>query len=252
MSIVDKNCATIEFYTPPRLVEPVRAYARSLGYDGIELDPAAPEHNPTGAKRHFTAADDGLRRSWNTEARSPRGTFVFVNPPYGTALRTWVPYIRRQAEENCVVALLPGQRFEQPYWQRNLFDPTATRAICAVKGRVSFLGRLCARCGLWEGGRIHTGEEDTGARLGQSKKLRRGVAPAERKGAPGLCNFEWSGRTSPCVGNPYGSFYYFIGGGHQAHKVRQHFCAVGMVFGLAWVEQWEDFPLLAGQEADGG
>lgn len=137
-NMVDKGCASVDFWTPERILVPVRLYFRRLGSEfGIELDPATAPSNPTGAVHFFTPETDGLSRSW---AIAPGGrTHVFVNPPYGAALYLWVPKIAREAEAgHNIVALLPGQRFDQAYWQEHLFTPRLT-AICFVVGRIPFI-----------------------------------------------------------------------------------------------------------------
>ncbi len=131
---VDKGCRSIEFWTPPLILEPVRAYFTALGNKGIEVDPATDASNPTGAGAYITADQDGLTRNWH----APGGS-CFVNPPYGTAIRAWVAKIGEEAARGVrIVALLPGQRFEQGYWQRNLFTGDLT-ALVAVRKRIAFL-----------------------------------------------------------------------------------------------------------------
>ncbi len=127
-NLVDKACKSIEFYTPERILERVRAYFGGQ----IDLDPATADSNPTKARRFFTAKDDGLSHDWS-------GYNAFVNPPYGREIRKWVAKIGEEAA--CavpLVALLPGQRFEQAYWQTNLFRPELS-ALVAVRSRVSFI-----------------------------------------------------------------------------------------------------------------
>lgn len=135
-NLVDKTCASIDFFTPERILERVRHYFGLLGGDGIDLDPATTEANPTKAARFFTKADDGLAQMWGGALRP---VHIFVNPPYGKDIRGWVAKIGTEADlGHRVVALLPGQRFEQAYWQRSLFRPELT-ALVAVRSRVSFL-----------------------------------------------------------------------------------------------------------------
>lgn len=130
----DKGCRSIDWWTPPLVLEPVRAYFRALGHNGIELDPATDASNPTRACVFFTAERDGLSVVWGHERTS-----VFVNPPYGKAIRAWVAKIGSEAARGLrIVALLPGQRFEQGYWQRNLFTEHLT-ALVAVRKRIAFL-----------------------------------------------------------------------------------------------------------------
>lgn len=196
LAMVDKGCISIDFYTPRYVLDVVERYAREIRFQGIELDPATAPHNPVGARRIFTPADDGLAQDWNTEGR-PAGTFVFVNPPYGTALRIWVEKIAAEARRNTIVALLPGQRFEQRYWQRCLFDDSLLQGVVAVAGRINFEGP------------------------GRQKQTGRG-------------------------GNPYGSFLYLLGRGHDRSVARRIFRELGLVIGISWTEQFEpSLPLLS-------
>ena len=126
---------------------------------------------------------------------------MFCNPPYGSAIRAWVPKIRAEAEAGAtIVALLPGQRFEQPYWQVNLFDPTITRAIVAIKGRLQFIA------------------------------------------ANGV----------PADGNPYGSFLYLLGPGHDQAAALETFRDLGLVFTLGKVAQYAPALPLFGRKPAAG
>lgn len=124
---VDKTCRHTEWQTPERILRPVRRYGRGIG-----LDPATAPNNPTGARSFYTKDDDGLALPWGGHG------LVFVNPPYGRELRRWVAKIHTEAVLGAeIVALLPGQRFEQAYWQTNLFIEQLT-ALVAVRGRLDF------------------------------------------------------------------------------------------------------------------
>jgi hypothetical protein len=74
---------------------------------------------------------------------------VFVKPPYGRALRLWVPKCRREAERGnaeLVVALLPA-RTDCGWWHehvglalasRRVALPRPAAAVLFLKGRVRF------------------------------------------------------------------------------------------------------------------
>ena len=160
---VDKGCASIDFWTPEKVLGPVRAYFADLGYPhGIELDPANDATNPTQAREFFTKDDDGLACPWG-KTLFPR--HIFVNPPYGTAIWAWVGKIHEEAGRgHRIVTLLPGQRFEQRRWQQALFTPRLT-AFVAITSRLNFRrpggdriasggnpygSFLCCYNGLWE------------------------------------------------------------------------------------------------------
>lgn len=75
------------------------------------VDAAAAPHNAK-LPRFWSIEDDGLRQSW-------AGERVWCNPPYSSI---W-PWIRKAwAEVACplVVMLLPANRTEQQWWQRDV------------------------------------------------------------------------------------------------------------------------------------
>ena len=98
-----------KIYTvPPRILSPVREYFR----DKISYDPF-------------------LEEEWCD------GTFL--NPPHGCEIKPWVTKLHDEAAWlHEIIALLPGQRFEQLYWQRDVFNQYLT-AFCMVRKRVAFL-----------------------------------------------------------------------------------------------------------------
>lgn len=81
------------------------------------------------AKVHLTDADDGLSLSWNG--------VVFVNPPYGRTLATWIAKARREVEEGrakTVVALLPA-RPDTAYWHDHVVGKAT---VYFLRGRLRF------------------------------------------------------------------------------------------------------------------
>jgi hypothetical protein len=133
--LVDKNCASVEHYTPKAVVDAVHDYFRLRGHKkGIVLDPCTSADNPTGAQSFFTEADDGLSRAWRT------GTFV--NPPYGKQCRAAAAKIIAEAllgKE--IVALVPCSRSEQAYWQE-LWACGRITCDVQVRKRLHFMQRI--------------------------------------------------------------------------------------------------------------
>lgn len=119
------TCLSIDWWTPPRLVAAVQRYAP------IALDPATAKSNPTGARQWIAPPGDGLTVDWAGTAGAVDGWsgLVFVNPPYGKALRPWLAKIH-------MVALLPCARFEQGYLHELLEQ---AQAVCWVRKRVAFI-----------------------------------------------------------------------------------------------------------------
>lgn len=75
--------ATDEWFTPPEIVQ-------ACGH--FELDPCTSQTRPWDtASRHFTPEDDGLSLPWNAD--DGRKLRVWMNPPYGTGLATWMKKI---------------------------------------------------------------------------------------------------------------------------------------------------------------
>ena len=125
-----------QYFTPPRVLNPVRAYFHSVcGSSKIALDPATDPSNPTEAEDFADGIRrDGLKMLWRT-SRS-----VFLNPPFGPEIWDWIEKISDEAENGChLVALLPGQRLEQERWQDWAMNRSLS-AACFVKKRVAFIG----------------------------------------------------------------------------------------------------------------
>lgn len=126
---VDKQCESVEWYTPESILETVRNY-----FGGpIPLDPASPEHNPTRATVHYTVTDDGLTQDW-------AGGGVFLNPPYGEVMKAWMAKLYAESLlDTPVLALLPcGARFSTGYWQDYVLSERLN-AVCFLRGRVAFV-----------------------------------------------------------------------------------------------------------------
>lgn len=140
-TLTDKTCKDTVWITPPHIIGAVKDYFGGC----IDLDPATEANNPTGAAQIITADRDGLSFDWRKFARAGRQSArVFVNPPYGKELRDWCAKIHHMSAAGSgswgaeIIALLPGQRFEQAYWQRHVFSHRLA-AFCMVRSRLSFL-----------------------------------------------------------------------------------------------------------------
>ncbi len=94
------------------------------------LDAAAEEWNHKCA-RYFTPADDGLAQDWGQD-------IVFLNPPYGAALGTWLAKARDAAVAGAtVIVLLPS--ITDADWWHDIVMPSA--AIHFFRGRVCWVNR---------------------------------------------------------------------------------------------------------------
>jgi DNA-binding CsgD family transcriptional regulator len=115
---------TAEWYTPREVVE---AAVAALG--AIDLDPCAEPAKGIPAARHFTQAEDGLKRHWLGR--------VYMNPPYGGVISDWTEKLAAECASGGVsaaVALVPART--DTAWFRNL---PATVA-CFISGRLRFSG----------------------------------------------------------------------------------------------------------------
>lgn len=127
-----KKCLSVDWWTPPELLERVRLV---LG-DPIPLDPFTAPSNPTGAARFYTLRENGLAQPWDAP--------WFANPPYGRALRPSLAKIVRESitrHAGCLdplpgVALLPCSRWEQGYLHDVL---RAASVVCFVRKRIKFV-----------------------------------------------------------------------------------------------------------------
>jgi len=92
------------------------------------LDPCSNDSNYK-VKMRFTERDDGLSKDW-------AGNMVFMNPPYGRAIKEWIKkaYEEGQKNDTTVVALIPA-RTDTRYWHDYVMKADA---IYFVKGRLKF------------------------------------------------------------------------------------------------------------------
>jgi hypothetical protein len=117
---------TVEYYT----LDPIRAAVLDV-LGEIDLDPAAEGRGNIPARRHYTAADDGLAKPWYGR--------VYLNHPFGLPPphtdRAWVEKLvdchRRGdvVEAIALVRVSPGSAWFEPLWNY---------PICWFRGRPEF------------------------------------------------------------------------------------------------------------------
>ena len=90
------------------------------------LDPCSTDSNAKCAK-HYTAADDGLSRSWEGET-------VFCNPPYGRNIAEWVRKCADESRHATVVMLIPA-RTDTSYFHDHIYNKAR---IEFIRGRIKF------------------------------------------------------------------------------------------------------------------
>jgi len=135
------SSATPEWYTPRHIVDRV---IELFGH--IDLDPCSNGHGDAAnvpARVHYTAADDGLAKSWRVEpwideyGDESLAVRVYMNPPYGDEIMAWVERLVRAHESGEIteaVALLPA-RVDTGWWRKLRAYP-----VCFVAGRLKFSG----------------------------------------------------------------------------------------------------------------
>ena len=145
-----RKAADQTWRTPEFVLDHVRSYFGGQ----IPFDPATATSNPTKALRFCAGPEGTLFARDSLESRSglevdwlEHGPW-WVNPPFQ---RAWIEKIGREGEQGEGVALLPCNRFEEPYLQSVL---RVTSAICLVdaapfqkglkgnKHRIAFLSSL--------------------------------------------------------------------------------------------------------------
>jgi hypothetical protein len=100
----------------------------------IGVDPCWNERSNVSAEVAFSVddGDDGLSAIWHTH-----GGLVYVNPPYGQALKQWVPKMIAEGNAGAeIVALLPNST--ETVWFGKLF--AACQAAACWRGRLTFDG----------------------------------------------------------------------------------------------------------------
>ena len=113
----------MDWNTPANVIEKIRAFAP------IGLDPCSNVTSKVGAKVSWLSG--GLEVSWTDYG------LVYVNPPYGRALKEWAFKIIDEAHKGAeIIALVPARTDTK--WFQSLF--TECSNVCFWKGRITFEG----------------------------------------------------------------------------------------------------------------
>lgn len=91
------------------------------------LDPCA-DHQNHKCNKYYTEKDDGLSKSWKNE-------IVFMNPPYGKYIGTWIAKAWNEAKRGATVACLIPARTDTRWWHRYCMKASK---IYFIKGRLKF------------------------------------------------------------------------------------------------------------------
>jgi len=116
--LINQTSGVVEYYTPAPILAAARA---TLGR--IDLDPASsPAANArVGATRIFTAADDGLSKTWSG--------YVWMNHPFGKATnRLWIEKLESEYTSGrvfaacCITFACTSEKWFQPLlWRPQCF-----------------------------------------------------------------------------------------------------------------------------------
>jgi DNA N-6-adenine-methyltransferase (Dam) len=113
-----------DYQTPEYFLQLVRKVAP------IGLDPATNPQNPTGARCFIAPPQDGRGALWQSLCR--KGHLVYINPPYGGALKLWSATMAAQVVPDALdhymqLALVPAR-----------VDAAWFRLLCQSADRVLF------------------------------------------------------------------------------------------------------------------
>ena len=115
-----------DWETPQEFVELIE---KKLNFK-FDLDSCAYDHTAK-APKWYTEEDDALKQDWTIKPK----TNVWMNPPYGGALPTWLEYAYNQSQihDSRVVCLIPART--DTAW----FHDIATRGLIVfLRGRIKF------------------------------------------------------------------------------------------------------------------
>ena len=113
-----------DWETPAELLDRVRRVG------AIAMDPCTTAANPTNATLIVHPPDDGLAVRWNHG-------LVYVNPPYGRALKAWASKIAAEANDGAEIIALTPSRTDTAWWHELW---CARDCCCFVRGRLTFVG----------------------------------------------------------------------------------------------------------------
>lgn len=104
-------------------------HVRKMGEVG--LDPCSNAQSTVGAHTAWTIDDDGLKRAWNDHG------LVFVNPPYGHALKVWSIKIERESARGAEIITLVPAKTETGWFNR---IRKSSDLVAFMPRRIAFVG----------------------------------------------------------------------------------------------------------------
>lgn len=115
------SSATNEWATPQALFDELNSTYN------FTLDPCSDGINAKCSK-FYTIEDDGLSQDWSSDT-------VFMNPPYGRAISSWIAKAYEESRKGATVVCLIPSRTDTRYWHDYCMKASE---ICLVKGRIKF------------------------------------------------------------------------------------------------------------------
>jgi phage N-6-adenine-methyltransferase len=107
---------TVEWPTPQYLFDVLNAEF------GFTLDPCATPSNAK-CKKFYTKEDNGLSQLWDND-------IVFMNPPYGREIKTWMQKAYESSKNGATVVCLVPSRTDTKWWH-----------FYAMRGEIRFFKR---------------------------------------------------------------------------------------------------------------
>jgi hypothetical protein len=117
---------SVEWYTPPDILEPAR---RTLG--SIELDPASSirANEMVGAERFYTVEDDAFTKDWSAKT-------IFLNPP-SPPKRWWMKLLQQVDGGHCSGIFIAYSI--EALQQIQLWTPGRLSLFCIPRRRIPYL-----------------------------------------------------------------------------------------------------------------
>ncbi len=122
LNSVHFSSKTDDWYTPQEFFEALDAEFH------FTLDPCSSKENAV-CDKFFTIEDDGLSKSW-------AGERVFMNPPYGRVIGSWMKKALAESMRGALVVCLIPARTDTKWWH----ECCALGEVRFIKGRLKFGG----------------------------------------------------------------------------------------------------------------
>lgn len=121
----------MDWNTPDSILCPLRDFSQAaFGIARIALDPCSNGQSIVDASSSFDVASDGLAQSWRCNG------LVYVNPPYGRAIKAWMQKAAQEAAKGAEIASLVPARVDTRWFQE---AAQSAQCILFIRGRVRLI-----------------------------------------------------------------------------------------------------------------